>query len=53
MKSRRRKKVSKKGRTRGNPHLTIDGDRNGVPHWSTGLIPQVPSEEQKEREHEK
>ena len=53
MRSRRRENVSKKGRTRGNLHLTIDGDRDGDPHWSTGLSPQGPNEEQKERDHEK
>ena len=45
----RSKNVCKKGRTRGNFHLTIDGD----PHWSTGLSPQGPNEEQKEGEHKK
>ena len=49
----RRKNVSKIGRTRGNLHLTIDGDRDGDPHWSTGLSLQGPKEEQKEGEHEK
>ena len=37
----------------GNLHLTIDGDIDGDPHWSTGLSPQDPNEEQKEGEHEK
>ena len=41
MRSRRRENVSKKGRTRGNLHLTIEGDRDGDPHWSTGLSPLV------------
>ena len=53
MRSRRRENVSKKGRTRGNLHLTIDGDRDRDPHWSTGLSPQDPNEEHKEQEHEK
>ena len=48
MRSRRRENMSKKGRTRGNLHLTIDGDRDGDPHWSNGLSPQGPNEEQKE-----
>ena len=52
MRNRWRENVSKKRRTRGNPHLTIDGDRDGDPHWSTGLSPQGPNEEQKERELE-
>ena len=52
MRSRRRENVSKKGRTRGNLHLTIDGDRDGDPHWSTGLSPQGPNEEQKEGQRE-
>ena len=34
MRSRRRENVSNKGRNRGNLHLTIDGDRDGDPHWS-------------------
>ena len=41
MRSRRRKNVRKKGSTRGNLHLMIDGDRDGDPHWNTGLSPQV------------
>ena len=53
MRSRRRKNVSKKGRTRGNLHPMMDGDRDGDPHWNTGLNPQGPNEEQKEGEHEK
>ena len=53
MRSRRRENVIKKGRTRGNLHLTIDGDRDGDPHWSTELSPQGPNEEQKEGDHEK
>ena len=51
--SRVRENVSKEGRTRGNLHPTMDGDRVGDPHWSTGLSPQGPNEEQKEGEHEK
>ena len=31
----------------------MDGDRDGDPHWGTGLSPQGPNEEQKEGEHEK
>ena len=53
MRSRRRENVSKKSRTRVNLHLTIDGDRDRDPHWSTGLSPQGPNEEKKEGEHEK
>ena len=53
MRSRRRENVSKKGRTKGNPHLMIDGDRDGDPHWSTRLSPQGTNEEQKEGDHEK
>ena len=53
MRSRRRENVSKEGKTRGNLHPTMDGDRDGDPHWSTGLSPQGPNEEQKEGEHEK
>ena len=30
----------------------MDGDRDGDPHWSTGLSPQGPNEEQKEGELE-
>ena len=45
--------MSNKGRTRGNLHMTIDEDRDGDPHWSTGLSPQGPNEKQKEREQEK
>ena len=45
--------MSKEGRIRGNLHLTMDGDRDRDPHWSTGLSPQGPNEEQKEGEHEK
>ena len=37
MRSRRRENVSKKVRIRGNLHLTMDGDRDRDPHWSTGL----------------
>ena len=43
----------KKGRTRGKLLLTIDGDRDEDPHWSTGLSPQGPIEEQKEGDQEK
>ena len=53
MRSRRREHVSKEGRIRGNFHPMMDGDRDIDPHWSTGLSPQGPNEEQKEREHEK
>ena len=45
--------MSKEGNTRGNLHPTMDGDRDGDPHWSTGLSPLGPNEEQKEEEHEK
>ena len=31
--------MSKEGKTRGNLHQTMDGDTDGDPHWSTGLIP--------------
>ncbi|KAK7828619.1 hypothetical protein U0070_007143 [Myodes glareolus] len=34
-------------------HLTKDGDKVGDPHWSTGLSPPGPNEEQKDEEHEK
>ena len=44
--------MSKEGRIRGNLHSTMDGDRDRDPHWSTGLRPQGPNEEQKEGEHE-
>ena len=44
--------MSKEGKIRGNLHLAMDGDRDGDPHWSTGLSPQGPNEEQKEGEHE-
>ena len=44
--------MSKEGRIRGNLHPTMDGDRDGDPHWSTGLSPQGLNEEQKEGEHE-
>ena len=30
----------------------MDRDRDRDPHWSTGLSPQGPNEEQKEGEHE-
>ena len=57
MRSRGRENVRKESRTRGNLHLLMakdgDGDRDGDPHWSTGLSPQGPNEEQKEGEHEK
>ena len=52
MRSRRRENVSKEIRIRGNLLLTMDGDRDRDPHWSTGLSPQGPNEEQKEGEHE-
>ena len=41
MRSRWRENVSKEGRIRGYPHLTMDGDRDRDPHWSTGLSPQT------------
>ena len=44
--------MSKLGRTRGNLHPAMDGDRDRDPHWSTGLSSQGPNEEQKEGEHE-
>ena len=53
MRSRGRENVSKEGSMRGNPHPMRDGDGDGDPHWSTGLSPQGPNEEQKEEEHEK
>ena len=31
----------------------MDGDRDGDPHWNTGLNTLGPNEKQKEREHEK
>ena len=31
----------------------MDGNTDGDPHWSTGLNPQGPNEEQKEEENEK
>ena len=43
--------MSKEGKIRGNLHPMMDGDRDGDPHWSTGLSPQGPNEEQKEGEH--
>ena len=52
MRSRRRENVSKEGKTRGNLHPVMDGDRERDPYWSTGLSPQGPNEEQKEGEHE-
>ena len=33
-------------------HPTMDGDRDGEPHWSCGLSHQGTDEEQKEGEHE-
>ena len=48
MRSRWRENVSKEGRTRGDNHPTMDGDRDGDAHWSTGLSLQGPNEEQKE-----
>ena len=33
--------MSKEGRIRGNLHPMMDGDRDGDPHWSTGLCPKV------------
>ena len=53
MRSRGREIVSKESKIRGGLHPTMDGDRDGDPHWSTGLSPQGPNEEQKEGEHEK
>ena len=53
MRSRGREIVSKESKIRGDLHPTMDGDRDGDPHWSTGLISQGPNEEQKEGEHEK
>ena len=53
MRSRGRENMSKEGRTRGNLHPMMDGDRDGDPHWSTGLSPLGPNEEQKEGEQEK
>ena len=48
-----RESVGKEGQIGGNLHQTMDGDRDGDPHWSTGLSPQGSNEEQKEGEHEK
>ena len=45
--------MSKEGRIGGNLHPMMGGDRDGDPHWSTGLSPQGPNEERKEGEHEK
>ena len=45
--------MSKVGKIRENLHPKMDGDTDGDPHWSTGLSPQGPREEQKEEEHEK
>ena len=45
--------MSKESRTRGNLHRTMNGDRDGDPHRSTGLSPQGPNEEQKDKENEK
>ena len=45
--------MSKESKIRRGLHLTMDGDRDGDPHWSTGPSPQGPNEEQKEGEHEK
>ena len=47
MRSRRRENMNKEVRIRGNLHLTMDGDRDRNPHWSTGLSPQGPNEKQK------
>ena len=53
MRSRGRENMSKEVRIRGNLHPTMDGDRDGDPHWSTELSPQGLNEEQKEGEHGK
>ena len=45
--------MSKEGRIGRNLHPKMDADGDGDPHWSTGLSPQGPNEERKEREHEK
>ena len=47
--------MSREGRFGGNLHPTMDGDgdRDGDPHWSTGLSPQGPNEEQKEGKQER
>ena len=52
MRSRLRENVSKEGRIRGNLHPTMVENRDGDPHWSTGLSPQGPNEEQNKGEHE-
>ena len=52
MRSRGRENVSKEVRIRGNLHPTMDGDTDRDPHWSTGLSPKGPNEEQKEGVHE-
>ena len=44
--------MNKEVRIRGNLLPTMEGDRDRDPHWSTGLSPQGPNEEQKEGEHE-
>ena len=36
MRSRGREIVSKESKIRGGLHPTMDGDRDGDPHWSTG-----------------
>ena len=36
MRSRGREIVSKESKIRGGLHLTMDGDRDRDPHWSTG-----------------
>ena len=53
MRSRRKENVSKEGKTRGNLHPRMDGDRDRDPHLSTGISSQGPNEMQKEGEYER
>ena len=52
MRSRGRENVRKEGRTRGNLHLAMDGDRDRDTHWNTGLNSLGPNEKQMEGERE-
>ena len=45
--------MSKEGKTRGNLHLTMDGDTDRDPIGTLDCAPQGPNEGQKEEEHEK
>ncbi|KAK7823049.1 hypothetical protein U0070_025866 [Myodes glareolus] len=53
MGSRWSESAGKEGRIGGNLLQTMDGDRDGDPHWSTGLSPQGPNKERKEGEQER